>query len=178
MKITDYSPNSIRTFTGKSFDLRDIKPESICIEDIAHGLSNTARFGGHLPKMFNVAQHSVNVASGCSRKYKLAALLHDASEAYIGDLPSPFKKMMPEYQKIETRLMKVIAKKFGFTYPLPKQVKEFDLYYLNKEWESFVEGTNEIEIWDSEKSKRLFLDAFKYLSDLLPVEYEEIKPVE
>ena len=54
----------------------------------------------------------------CRPDLKLAGLLHDASEAYIGDMPSPFKKLMPDYKKLEDNLMKVIAQKFGFEYPL------------------------------------------------------------
>ncbi|MDB0600303.1 HD domain-containing protein [Tenacibaculum maritimum] len=167
MDITDtiYTENSIRTYTGKVFDLKILDPDSICIEDIAHALSHTARFAGHLPEMYSVAQHSVLVGSKCEREHKLAALLHDASEAYLGDMPSPFKKMMPEYKKIEDNLMQVIAKKFGFQYPLHPQVKHFDKEYLSLEWDSFVNGTDAIVIWDTEQAEQMFLDAFKFLTE-------------
>ena len=95
-----YTENSIRTFTGKVFDLKILDPESICIEDIAHALAKTTRFGGHLKEFYSVAQHSVLMAQLVPSELKVEALLHDASEAYLGDMPSPFKKMMPEYKKI------------------------------------------------------------------------------
>lgn len=168
MNIKDnnvYTPNSIRTFTGKVFDLKILDPDSICIEDIAHALSQTARFAGHLPEMYNVAQHSILVSSKCDRKHKLAALLHDASEAYLGDMPSPFKKMMPEYKILEDKLMRVIAEKFGFEYPLNPQIKQFDKEYLSIEWDSFVNGTDAIVLWDSEDSEQFFLDAYNFVKN-------------
>jgi len=133
-----YTENSIRTYTGKVFDLKILDPDSICIEDIAHALSNTARFAGHLPRMYSVAQHSVWVAARVPAEHRLAALLHDASEAYIGDMPSPFKKMMPEYKEIEERLMQAIFKKFGLEYPLHPCIKEMDMQALDMEWDSYV----------------------------------------
>lgn len=152
-----YTENSIRTYTGKVFDITILDPESICIEDIAHALSNTARFGGHLKKMYSVAQHSCFVAANVPVKFKLAALLHDASEAYIGDMPSPFKKLMPDYKVIEDRIMQAISLKFGFDFPLPKEVKEVDRQALNFEWEACVLGVIETEIYSPELAKEQFL---------------------
>ena len=76
-----YTENSIRTNTGKVFDLKLMDPESICIEDIAHALSHVSRFGGHLDKHYSVAQHSVYVAQCLTAENQLAGLLHDATEA-------------------------------------------------------------------------------------------------
>ncbi len=161
-----YTENSIRTFTGKVFDLKILDPESICIEDIAHALSNTSRFAGHLEKHYSVAQHCVLIALNCSPKNRLAALLHDASEAYIGDMPSPFKKMLPDYKKVEEQLMKAIAAKFGFDYPLPKEVKDLDGIYLNMEWNSLVMKTDQyIQYWTPEEAEVEFLDLYKYLTE-------------
>lgn len=155
-----YTQNSIRTFTGKVFDLLIPDPNSICIEDIAHGLSHTARFAGQLPCFYSVAQHSVLVANKVPPELKLAALLHDASEAYMGDMPSPFKSLMPEFQAIEARVMEVIASKFGFKYPLERSVKYADYHLLNQEWNSFVNETNEIFPLSPSESKQLFLAAY------------------
>lgn len=160
-----YTPNSIRTYTGKVFDLKILDPESICIEDIAHALAHTPRFGGHLEKHYSVAQHCVFIAWHCSKENILAGLLHDASEAYIGDMPSPFKKMMPEYKKIEERLMKVIAQKFGFSMPLPEEVKDLDREYLDREWKSLVLKANEyVDYWPAEKAKEEFLNLYKIIT--------------
>jgi len=86
----------IRTFTGKRFDLYAPTPEMVCIEDIAHALANICRFGGHAKHFYSVAQHSMMVGeiifgSGCDHKLIRAALLHDANEAYVGDLMRPLK---------------------------------------------------------------------------------------
>lgn len=160
-----YTPNSIRTFTGKVFDLKLMALESISIDDIAHALSNTMRFAGHLKVPYSVAQHSVMVAKHASKENKLAALLHDASEAYIGDMPSPFKKMMPEYKVIEGKLMKVIAEVFSFEYPLNPEIKEIDKNMLVLEWAAFVEDKLPLECWSAEQSKREFLAAYNNLSN-------------
>lgn len=159
-----YTENSIRTFTGKVFDLKLLDPESICIEDIAHALAHTPRFGGHLEKHYSVAQHSVLVAFACSSDNRLAALLHDASEAYIGDMPSPFKKMMPEYKVIEEKLMSVIAEKFGFQVPLPQEVKRLDREYLNIEWSCLVMKEYKIlEYWTAEEAEKEFLNLYNHI---------------
>ncbi len=161
-----YTENSIRTFTGKAFDLKILDPETICIEDIAHGLSNTARFSGHLPKFYSVAQHSVIMAEAASQEYKLEALLHDASEAYMGDMPSPFKKIMPEFKAYENKLMEVIAKKYDFNYPISKHVKYWDKEILQMEWNSFVEVHYPVQIkaWSPPFAKFRFLDMYTRLT--------------
>lgn len=131
--------NCIRTYTGKYLDVFNPDPEMICIEDIAHALSHTARFSGHLTKFYSVAAHSVWCAKFVKRdEFKLAALLHDASEAYLTDVPRPIKKQLPQYKVIEDNLMRVIADKFGFEYPLHPFVKEIDNMALQWEWDNLM----------------------------------------
>lgn len=108
------------TYSGKLFDYRNMKAEDICLEDIAHHLTNTQRFGGCLPlnTKFSVASHSLN----CYQIAKFfephdtllhkACLLHDATEAYLGDVVSGLKKCLPEYEKLETELSKIIFAKY------------------------------------------------------------------
>jgi len=160
---TQFTENSIRTYTGKSFDLKLMHPDSISIEDIAHALSHTSRYAGHLEQHYSVAQHSVLIAQHVSNKNRLAALLHDGSEAYLGDMPSPFKKMMPEFRAFEDKLMQVIAQKFGFEFPLHPEIKEWDHNFLNIEIESFIEGSNILDYWSPEKSEQRFLEMFEGL---------------
>ena len=156
------SENSIRTYTGLAFDLKEMNPDTICIEDIAHALSNTARFGGHLPKTYSVAQHSIETFYNAPPGEELEALMHDTSEAYIGDMPSPFKKMIPEYRKIEDKLMAVIAKKFGFEYPMSKELKRIDYEMYKIEVDSLVDkkGFHAIQYEDPEDVEREFLSIF------------------
>ncbi len=109
--------NRIKTFSGKVFDYDNPTPDSICIEDIAHALSNVTRFAGHTKVHYSVAQHSI-IVSGFAMaplpelqaKYCLLGLLHDASEAYLGDVPTPWKKMLQfdYYRQMELKTMNAI----------------------------------------------------------------------
>lgn len=130
----------ITTYTGKHFD--PIKPEkdTIDIRDIAHALSLTCRGNGHVRNFFSVGQHCVYCAReaearGYSRRVILGCLLHDASEAYMSDVPRPFKEMLLEYQQLENKLIDLIYEHFlgsVLTEEEQRQVKEIDddiLYY-------------------------------------------------
>ena len=81
----------IATYTGRLVDPFDLQPDDVCIEDIAHALANTCRFSGHTREFYSVAQHSVLVAQHCADEDKMAGLLHDAAEAYMGDVSGTFK---------------------------------------------------------------------------------------
>jgi len=119
--MIDNSKATIRTFTGKTINLIMPKEEDIDILDIAHGLSNVCRYNGHCSKFYSVAEHSVLL----SYKYGLAALMHDASEAYLGDLVSPLKKFTTLgkiFIPIEKKMEKVISSKFQ----LGELTEEFD----------------------------------------------------
>lgn len=136
--IPEMKPGVIRTFSGKIFNVFDPDPDLICIEDIAHALSNLCRFGGHTYDFYSVAEHSYRVSAEVPDALKLQALLHDASEAYLVDMPSPIKYYMPQYCRLEDRLMSVIAGKFGFEYPLSDIVKKADKDIQQLEWERFI----------------------------------------
>lgn len=164
----EYTDNSIRTFTGKCFDIKILDPDSICIEDIAHALTYTPRFGGHLEGFYSVAQHSFYV-SDClaGTSDELAGLLHDASEAYLGDMPSPFKKLMPSYKELEHNLSVVIAEKFGIQYPYSRYIKDADKLLLSSEWNAFVMKKEVMCYWSPEKAKAMFLKRFNKLTNQL-----------
>ncbi len=105
----------IVTNSGRQFFLERPTLKSINIKDIAHALSLLCRFNGHTKQFYSIAQHSVIVASLVAPKYALFGLLHDASEAYIGDVTSPLKRLLHSaYNPIERRIMDVVARKFGF----------------------------------------------------------------
>lgn len=87
----------IVTYTGRRFPLATPLPGDVNRYDLAHALANLCRFGGHC-RFFSVAQHCVQVAELVEPEQRLAALLHDAHEAYLGDVVRPLKKMLgPEY---------------------------------------------------------------------------------
>ncbi|MGV6851375.1 MAG: HD family hydrolase [bacterium] len=132
----------ITTFTGLQLEVNQPKISQICIEDIAHGLSQICRFAGQCSHFYSVAQHSVFVSQHVPKKDALKALLHDASEAYMGDLHSGLKKIIPQYKVIEDRLLEVIYKKFNLSIqPLkPGTIKHAD--ELSLLWESTQLGMN------------------------------------
>ncbi len=111
--MTKQTESSITTLSGKFFDI--LKPEDYeyDISEIATALSNLCRYTGHVNRFYSVAEHSVLVSRIVPERLALAGLLHDASEAYLGDLSSPLKKLVPEYKRIEVRVQEAIAKHFG-----------------------------------------------------------------
>lgn len=111
----------LQTFTGRAFTPLDPRPEDVCIEDIAHSLACMNRFTGHTREPYSVAQHSILASTyirdvyGASTRMQLAALLHDASEAYLVDVPKPIKPFLVGYEEIEARVQHAIGEKFGLT---------------------------------------------------------------
>lgn len=94
----------ITTYTGKHFNPTQPNPDLISIQDIAHALSLICRGNGHVQTFWSVGQHCIccakeAAARGLSDRMVLACLLHDASECYMSDVPTPFKKELPEYQE-------------------------------------------------------------------------------
>ena len=137
----------MQTFTGEKFYPFDPRPEEIHLEDIAHGLALTNRFTGQVPEPYSVAQHSLIVAGYCPEDLKLCGLMHDATEAYLGDLAAPFKRGLKEYQAVEANLWSVIAKRFDLPDPIPVAVMEVDLRLLIDEARSFWPD-GRVENWD------------------------------
>lgn len=167
MKENLYEPNCIRTVSGQYVNLLDPDPDTILIEDIAHGLAHQCRFAGQIRKFFSVAQHSVYVSIGVSEYHPeqaLAALLHDASEFILMDVPSPLKQLLPEYKVIENRLMGVIARKFGFEYPLDESVKTIDRFFLENEWKKMhIDQCQSVLLWSPDGAKETFLAMYYHL---------------
>lgn len=123
----------ILTQSGRKFDFLDPKPEQIYLLDIAHGLSCESRFSGQTNKFYSVAQHSEWVSRLVPPEFALQGLLHDAAEAYCKDIPSPLKKLLPEYSEIERRVQAAINRRFGLPDVLDFPVKVADLTMLATE---------------------------------------------
>lgn len=136
-----YTPDSIRTVSGRYINMVMLDPETLHIEDIAHALGNVPRFGGHLPIFYSVAQHSLlvhDLVKDLEKPVRLQALMHDASEALLGDMPSPIKAMLPDYQALEARVMLVMSERFEFDWPLCPEVKAADKQMLEIEWRELM----------------------------------------
>lgn len=135
----------METFTGKKFWPLDPRIEDVGIEDIAHALSLICRFGGQCREFYSVAQHSCLVADivlAQEPQYALAALVHDAAEAYIGDVIRPIKRGIPELCRAEEQIERLIAKKFGTPFPIPAVVKWADNVMLRNEHAQLMHGRN------------------------------------
>jgi hypothetical protein len=142
-EIGAYKDCWMQTYTGKKFHLLAPSQDEIDIEDIAGPLSKMCRYGGHTKFFYSVAEHSVLIARKAPTPYKLAALLHDASEAYIADIIRPLKPHMPGYYEKEDIVMEAIAKKFGFQYPMPLEIKALDIAILSDERDAVMAKTDD-----------------------------------
>lgn len=125
--------SQILTVTGKRFDLHEPDSDLIDPRDITHSLAHLCRFNGHTREFYSVAQHSCMVADLVPDEDKLAALLHDATEAYIGDMVQPLKQWMYAYQDVEDWIWDRICTRFGLDQDLPASVRQADLIALATE---------------------------------------------
>lgn len=123
----------MQTYTGGQFWPMDPRPDEVRIEDISAALSKLCRYGGQCTRFYSVAEHCVHVANAAPDGLKLAALLHDASEAYLSDVIRPIKSFLSNYLEIEAGLERVIAERFGLTWPMPAEVKRLDTAILADE---------------------------------------------
>jgi hypothetical protein len=115
----------VGTVSGRKVDFLAPDPEQITIEDIATGLSHINRFAGQMTVPYSVAQHSVYCSIYCP-SHPLDALMHDAPEAYMSDVPRPLKLMLSDWKELEHRLYGVIATKYGISPIIPPEVKNVD----------------------------------------------------
>lgn len=109
----------IQTFTGRRFWPLDPRPEDVAIEDIAHALSLLCRYNGHVRRFYSVGEHSLLLCWYLEKLYpddralQLQALMHDAAEAYLADIPRPVKPLLTGYYAAEARVEQVIQERFG-----------------------------------------------------------------
>ncbi len=166
----------ISTHSGTSIDLLNPLPDQIHIEDIAHGLSQTCRFAGQCPVFYSVAQHSVLVSQLVAEKWALHGLLHDASEAFMGDLHSGLKQLLPEYKRLENRVLAAVFRHFGLNDSelKPAEVEEADKQALAIEMQNLKMYSNwnypgdlprvTLEPWSAQQAKQAFLQRFAVLA--------------
>ena len=120
--------NYTSTNSGRKFHFTDPQPEDICIEDIAVALSKLARFNGHTDVFYSVAEHSILVSYLVPPEHALSGLMHDAAEAYIGDMASPIKNLpeMAYFRELEEKIHSVICSTLGVPQGIPDEVKLAD----------------------------------------------------
>jgi len=177
MKITT-EDGVIQVNSGKYISLTDPNAGDFDIHDIAHALSNTGRFGGHADKFYSVAQHCV--LGSYKAQYEYTAfefMLHDASEAYLMDVPSPLKHELPAYEMLELMWEKELSRHYGVSYPFRPEIHRLDLEALatekrdllsnnHEDW-SILDGINEwperIHVWHPLYAKYRYLKRMKEL---------------
>ena len=173
--ITRIKGPTIRLVSGRYFDFEDPEASDFGISDIAHGLSHLCRFTGHTVRFYSVAEHSVHCSHLVPPGDALSALLHDAPEAFLGDVSRPLKSLLPDYRAIERRVERAILPRFGIGI-LPPSVKVADMQMLRAEqvqamrsseqWTD-LEGVNmpevQLRFWDPVDARIAFLDRFAEL---------------
>jgi 5'-deoxynucleotidase YfbR-like HD superfamily hydrolase len=178
--------NFMHTFSGKMFRYLDPSPEDVCVEDIAHALSQLNRFVGQTTKPYSVAQHSVLVSHTCPAEFSLYGLLHDASEAYTNDVCRVLKVSpgMGIYKWYENLAMSAVCKKFNLPEKEPPEVKTADLVLLLTEKRDLFKNTclwavnkydgtshleplkKKIRPWTAEEAEEKFLERFSELKTI------------
>lgn len=182
----------MQTYCGAAFYPLDPQPTDIEFVDIAHALSLICRYGGHAKRFYSVAEHCVlmshwiedNATPGDpeqARRLALWALVHDAAEAYLGDLIRPVKRLLPDYQAIERDVLGAILEKLGMwdgegeQPETPTEVKEADNRILLTEreallnrsllsWNSALEAMSPLDVqiygWDPKEAEQRYLARF------------------
>jgi len=165
---------AIQTRSGRMLDFLNPDPDAIDIRDIAHALALTNRYGGHTAQPYSVAQHCVLCSIVAPRGLELQALMHDAQEAYTGDVPKPLKNVLPDYRDVEDRIERVVRKKFGLPKRFDPRVKAVDSRMLVTEaqqlgflwWPALDAEPFDLNVrpWSWGWARRRFLDRFKELT--------------
>ena len=192
--------NWFQTFTGKIFYTLDPREEEIDIRDIAHPLSLSCRFQGHCYYFYSIGEHCIRtkmIAMALLMKkgadtleinpaeVAFWSLFHDAAESYIGNMNAPLKADMKQYKEIEEGLLTVIGKKYGFHYPMSKQVAEIvhkaDKIMLATElrdilakapqpWDNDEQPSEDMVIvpYSSQEVERIFLGEYYNITKRVP----------
>lgn len=181
--MSHMTPHAITVGPGRWLDITNPDPKMISVDDIALALSRRARFAGFTRAYFTVAQHSWNVAMhlrafGADPVVQWQGLMHDAHEAYMGDIPTPQKNLYHGFKELEELLQGAIFARFDLPHPLDSKVKAIDELMLHSEAEYLlpkptpawvkpglgVSAFCDLSPWPQVKACHKFLDLFYSLA--------------
>lgn len=136
----------IQTYTGRAFEPLAPVAADVCIHDIGHALAMKCRFNGHCRRFYSVAEHSVRLSRLVSPRWAFEALMHDAAEAYLPDVPRPIKPYIGTYalrparsfRALEHEILVIISGCFELVYPFPEEIHAADLRMLVTEWRDLM----------------------------------------
>lgn len=172
----------IGLLSGAQFNYNKPEESDVTLDDLASALSNICRFSGHLPVFYSVAQHLVNTSRIVPEELAFTALMHDTTEAFTNDLPTPLKWAFPVFKDLEVRTESAMAKKFGFMFPYPPEVKQADTEMLileklyvkldNRVWPNYENikvdhliHLVDLKPWQPCRAKREFLERYAELKE-------------
>lgn len=163
--------------SGEYFDFTDPEGSNFTVNDVAHALSNICRFTGHAHRFYSVAEHSVHASRIVPEGFELEALVHDATEAFIGDVAKPLKMLLPDYQRLERRIERIVLSRFGIKDGLSAVVKRADMQMLKAEQEQAMLNHDrwhpiadlepaevELQFWTPEVARQKFCERYDELS--------------
>lgn len=163
--------------SGKYYSYTSPESNEWDIEDIALSLSHLCRYSGQIQKFYSIAQHCYLVSYAVDQKYALDGLLHDGVEAFMVDIPTPLKNLLPDYKALEKRHEAEMFKRLGLEYPMNPAVHKADRELLcaevrdmktaNSHWDfcsTDVSHIAHIDPWTSDKSRKMFLKRYYQLT--------------
>lgn len=166
----------MQTQSGRQFYPLDPRPDDFNITDIAHALSMQCRYAGHVDRFYSVAEHCVLVSQGVPAEVAREGLMHDAAEAYVGDMVRPLKINVGQFKGIEDSILYVMADRYQLAWPFPEAVHDADNRILLTEraallsntrhpWDPDLEQLEPLDVpihaWSPAEAKAQFLARFE-----------------
>jgi hypothetical protein len=169
----------ITLLSGKMFDYLNPGAVALDVQDIVT-VSNICRFAGHLPIFYSVAQHLVNTSYLVQPEFSYEALMHDRSEAFTNDIPTPLKVALPAFKALEIEIERATAPMFGVPVEMSPEVKLADrqmlgleMRFVKNDWEDHevlvgvdfagLEKLVDLTSWTPREAKQRFLARFAEL---------------
>ena len=169
--------NAILLESGKFYSYLNPETNDWTIEDIALSLSNLCRYSGQVQKFYSIAQHSYLVSYAVDQAYALDGLLHDGIEAFMVDIPTPLKVLLPDYKALEKQHEAELFKRFGLEFPMNLAVHKADRELLcaevrdmkapNAHWDfcaTDVSHIPHIDPWTPYMARKMFLKRYYQLT--------------